>query len=357
MSAFSSFSAVKKWLKKDSALRSILPGRADKAQFTACNVLGKPVWSPRNYEALVKIGYQENVIVYRCVNLIATSLSNIPIKLLEHRPEGDVEIRIHPTLSLLRNPNAKQSQCSFFRDLFSQLMLSGNAFIKASANGQNVAPAEKFPTALKVLRSDRVRILLDDEGHQAGFEYTKGTHKKVFPFDRKTGQSAILHIKLFHPLNDWYGMSPLEAAAQSIDQHNAVAAHNLAILQNGGRPTGALILRSLTNGVLQSHQREELRRDFNGLYSGAENAGKILILEGNCEWKEMGLSPKDLDFNSGRQAAAREIAQAFGIPPIMIGMTEDATYTNYREARKHMWEDTLLPLLDLVLGNIGRFLL
>ena len=57
-----------------------------------------------------------------------------------------------------------------------------------------------------------------------------------------TGRSTVLHLKTFNPLNDWYGLSPIEAAAYSIDQHNQAGAWNQAMLQNGARPSGAIVV-------------------------------------------------------------------------------------------------------------------
>ena len=73
-----------------------------------------------------------------------------------------------------------------------------------------------------------------------------------------------------------------------------------------------------------------------------------MLLEGGYEWQEMGLSPKDLDFAEAQNTIAREIVQAFGVPPILVGIRGDASFNNYREARAHFWEDTVLPLAELI---------
>ena len=80
------------------------------------------------------------------------------------------------------------------------------------------------------------------------------------------------------------------------------------------------------------------------------------MLEGDFEWKEMGLSPKDLDFIEGKNLSAREISQAFGVPPMLAGVPGDATFANYREARFHLWEDTILPLLEFLVAEFNLWL-
>jgi HK97 family phage portal protein len=229
--------------------------------------------------------------------------------------------------------------------------LSGNVYI------ERVPVENSFVKFLKVLRSDRVSILIDSCGAKMGFEYKCNGKAKIFQFNSETGASPILHLKTFHPLNDWYGMSPIEAAARAIDQHNAVGEHNLSILQNGGRPSGALMVKASASGqLLTAEQRENIRQDIKALYEGTENAGRIMVIEGNCEWKGMGFSPVDLDFKSGKNMSAREIAQAFGVPPVLVGLFEDATFSNYKEARLNLWEETMLPLLDYFVAELNRWL-
>lgn len=317
--------------------------------FAACHFVGRPVWTPRQYEALANVGYTQNVMVFRCVNLIAKSLSSIHWLLYEQCGDNDYEINQHPLLELLRVPSKDQAGTAFLEQLLSEYLLSGNAYIAA-----HVAPNGK-PSSLEVLRSARVQVLIDKSDQLVGYAYQKGKEKKIVALSDHA--TRILHIKTFNPLNDWYGMSPIEAAARAIDQHNAVGEHNLAILQNGGRPSGALLVRPSEHGqTLTQEQRDALRYDLSRLYEGVDNAGRIMILEGNCEWKEMGFSPKDLDFHEGKKISAREITQAFGVPPILVGLTENATFSNYKEARLHFWEDTLIPLLNSFIAEFNRWL-
>ncbi|MEI8294995.1 MAG: phage portal protein [Alphaproteobacteria bacterium] len=311
------------------------------------NILGQPQWTPRRYDTLAEEGYHKNVIVNRCVNLIARGLSSIPWLLYR----GEHEIAQHPLLTLLNSPSPRQAGSSFMEEIVSYLLLSGNAYIEA------VLDEHQHPAELYCLRPDRVKVVPGPGGVPQAFDYTVSGQSKRLGVDPLTGHSCVLHIKLFNPLNDWYGMSPLEAAAASIDQHNAVGNHNLALLQNGGRPSGAFLIRSSPNSPsLTDQQRETLRHDIRDVYEGTRNAGKIIVLEGDFDWKEMGLSPRDLDFIEGKNVSAREIVQAFGVPPMLAGVPGDATFANYREARFHLWEDTILPLLELLMSELNLWL-
>jgi HK97 family phage portal protein len=96
--------------------------------------------------------------------------------------------------------------------------------------------------------------------------------------------------------------------------------------------------------VLSDNQFERLKRELEDTYQGAVNAGRPLLLEGGLDWKAMSLSPKDMDFLEAKHTAAREIALAFGVPPMLLGIPGDNTYSNYQEANRVFWRQTVLPL-------------
>lgn len=332
-------------------LKNLWPLRAEKksssvAPYIAYNTLGKPVWTPRNYALLADEGYQKNVIVYRCVTLIARGVGSVPWLLYDK----DHEVNCHPILELLNCPSPRQAGSSFMEAVVGHLLLSGNAYIEAVFDQQGRV------RELYALRPDRIKIIPGAAGIPLGFEYDVNGRKRRLESDPVTGQSAVLHLKNFHPLNDWYGMSPIEAAARSIDQHNVVAEHNLALMQNGGRPSGALMFKPENAQPMNERQRDSLRDDIRRIYEGHNNAGRIMVLEGDFDWKEMGLSPKDLDFIEGKKMSAREIAQAFGVPPMLVGISGDATFANYKEARYHLWEDTILPLMEFLIAEFNLWL-
>ncbi len=306
------------------------------------NVLGKPKWTGHSYAELVHEGYRKNVIVYRCVTLIARSLASVPF-IVKH---SDVPLDAHPLLDLLMRPNPTRGGSAFIEGLISHLLLSGNAYIEALYN------FDENPCELYLLRPDRVEIIPSNKGQVRTYLYTVDDHKRRISMLAQNGKKKIAHIKLFNPLDDWYGSSPLNSAACAIDQHNAVAEHNLSLLQNGGRPSGVAVFKD----GLDPSSRDMAREHLTTHYQGAGNAGRMMIVEGDVEWKEMGFSPKDMDFATCKDIAAREIAQAFGVPPMLVGVKGDSTYANYREARFHLWEDTILPLMDMILDELNTWL-
>lgn len=305
---------------------------------------GQPVWTERNYSSLAKEGYIENVIAYRAVREIAIGVGNIPWLLYEK----DEEVIDHPLLDLLLRPNSTQAGVAFFEAFTSFYLLAGNAYIEAIEVGNRQAPI----TELWNLRPDRMKVIDGGKGMPGGYEYQVNGIKKQWDADPLTGESLILHFKDFHPLNDWYGLSPIEAGAYSIDQHNAAGEHNAALLQNGARPCGAMVAKGGVNA-------DEAKRVFQMLmdrYKSPQNAGTPMLLNGDFDWKEMSMTPKELDFNNSTLAAARNIALAFGVPPMILGIPGDNTYSNYQEARLALWEQTILPLFERLATTLNGWL-
>jgi HK97 family phage portal protein len=300
-------------------------------------------YSPGSSQGLQKIhydGYIKNIIVYRCVTLIARSLASIPLNV----HVGQDKQNDHPLQSLLQRINPYQSRATFCETIASFFLLTGNCYVEM------IKDATGNPVELYALRPDRIEIMTDAMGEASSYRLRVDGVERHIPAEGEHG--ALLHIKSFHPQNDWFGLSPLEAAALSIQQHNTITNHNISLMENGGRPTGAIIVKTGAYG-LDEAQRERLKNDIEGIYKGSANAGKLVVLEGDFEWREMGLSPKDMDFIDGKNQSAREIAQAFGVPPMLVGVPGDATFANYREARYHLWEDTIVPMLDHFLSEMS----
>lgn len=309
-----------------------------------------PVWMRRDYTKFAEEAYIRNVIAYRSVQMIAAGASSVAWKLFDRRQTPAKPLPRHPLLNLFKRPNPRQGGSEFVEALVCNRLISGNAYV------QRIGPDGEPPRELHLLRPDRVMVLAGKRGLPIGYRYQVGEHYTDFPLDRLTGQSEILHLKTFHPLDDWYGLSPIEAAAYSIDQHNQAGAWNQALLQHGARPSGALMVKADSGKYLSEEQFHRLKTQIEDQFTGAANAGRPMLLEGGLEWKEMSLSPKDMDFLNTKHASARDIALAFGVPPQLLGIPGDNTYSNLAEARLALWEQTILPLLDTLADAFNNWL-
>jgi len=302
---------------KSSAARSLI----------ALSMQGKAAWTPRDYLALAREGFAQNAIVYRAVRMIAEAAASVPL----HADNPAVD-------TLLHQPNADQDGVELLEAHFGYLLLSGNGYLE-------VVTLDGAPRELYALRPDRMKVVPGAGGRPGGWEYSAAGRKVRFDRAAHAPGSPILHMRLFSPTNDYYGQSPLEAAAFAVDIHNAGARWNKALLDNAARPSGALVLSSSGADRLSDEQFERLKAELGDVYQGSHNAGRPMLLEGGLEWKPMAHAPADMEFLQSRNAAAREIALAFGVPPMLLGIPGDNTYSNYREANLAFWRQTVLPLV------------
>lgn len=309
----------------------------------------QPRFTPRHYDTLAEEGFQKNVIAYRCIKLVSQTAAAVPFIVTRRRHR----LAEHPLLDLLQRPNPVQGGAALFESLFAFSLIAGNSYLEA------VGPAGASPRELWTLRPDRMKVIPGAQSIPEAYRYTVGGRAVDFAVDPLTGRAPVLHIKSFHPLDDWYGMSPLEAAAVSVDQHNDAAKWNAALLQTSGRPSGALVYRPAhadAPDTLTDQQRQTLKAEMEKYFSGADNAGRPLVLEGGLDWKEMSLSPKDMDWLAGKDVSAREIALAFHVPAQLIGIAGSQTYANFEQARLALFDDAVLPLLDHVKDALNNWL-
>jgi HK97 family phage portal protein len=255
--------------------------KASRAQGAiALYVAGHAVWTPRDYAALSREGFQKNAIVHRAVRLVSEAAASMPLVL---KQEGR-ELHRHPLLGLLSRPNAREGGQRFLESLYGHLMVSGNAYVEAVS-------LDGLPHELHALRPDRMRVVPDADGWPAAYEYAVGTRAVRFAVEQEEALPPILHLTLFHPADDHYGLSPMEAAATALDIHNAAGAWNKALLDNAARPSGALVVGG---AALTDAQFDRLKGELETNYQGAGNAGRPLLLEGGLDWKQM--STKDAAF-------------------------------------------------------------
>ncbi|MCO6186700.1 phage portal protein [Rhizobium sp. L1K21] len=292
---------------------------------------GHAHWSMRNYAGLAREGYMRNPVAHRCVRMICEAAASVPWLAFE----GGREMDEHPVLTLFKKPNGRMSGAEFFEALYGHLLISGNAFIEPVMLDEELRE-------LHLLRPDRLRIIEGRDGWPTAYEYRVGNAMRRFAAD---GEMTLLHLRLFHPLDDHMGLAPLEAAGSALDLSNAAASWNKALLDNSARPSGALVYQPKEGGNLTTAQYERLKAELAEGYSGPARAGRPMVLEGGLDWKAMGMSPREMDFAEAKNGAARDIALAFGVPPMLLGIPGDNTYANYAEANRAFWRLTVLPLI------------
>ncbi len=308
------------------------------ASLVALAQLASPRWGARSPAALIRDGYLGNAVAYRCVRMIAESAASIPL-----------ETDDRDLAALLSSPAPDMVGQHFLEQLYASLQISGNAFAEAAS-----LASDDVPGALFVLRPERMKPVTGYNGWVEGWTYEAGRTRRTIS-RTSDGWLPVLHLKLFHPGDDIMGLSPLAPARKALDLHNAGADWQKALLDNSARPSGALVY-GRDGARMTDEQFDRLKAELDSQHTGAMNAGRPLLLEGGLDWKPMSLTPTDMDFLDARHAASREIALAFGVPPMLLGIPGDNTFSNYREANSAFWKSTVLPLAERMATALTRWI-
>ncbi|MGN6374242.1 MAG: phage portal protein [Sphingomonas sp.] len=286
---------------------------------------------PRSYEAQVREAYLGNAIAQRAVKLVAEGVGGAPVTASD------------PALAALIG--ARSGGQALAETLAAHLLLHGNAYVQVLPTPDG-AVAELF-----ALRPERVTVEPDAAGWPAAYRYRVGD--RVTRLTADGPRPEVIHLKAFNPVDDHYGLGCLGAAAGAVAIHNAATRWSKALLDNAARPSGALVYEPGDGSTLSADQFDRLQAEMEAGFAGAGNAGRPMLLEGGLKWQALSLSPADMDFAATKAAAAREIALAFGVPPMLLGLPGDNTYANYQEANRALWRLAILPLAGSILAGLA----
>ncbi len=283
--------------------------------------------------------YQHSPWVYVAVSRIAEAGALVPLKV--YRVQGDqrLEVEHHPLEVLLDQPNPHLSRFELFEQTLGALELTGNAFwyLAGDAMGR---PSQIWP-----LRPDRVSIVPDPEHYVRGYLYEVDGVR--IPFEAV----EIVHFKRWHPANDYYGLSALEAARMAVETDRAMARWNQNTFgSENGVPAGIV---NITDFV-SDNDFERIKREWRSSYGSAQRKTAFLR-GGTVQWQNIGLSHTDLDFLKGRLAHRDEILNIFGIPVGLV--SENATEANATVAERQFIERTLWPKLVRMAQKITQEML
>ena len=309
--------------------KSVPAGRGFAPSFLLGDETGKGF--ARGYAAQYEEVFRANPVGQRCVRLVAGMVGGLTI-------DGDSD-----AVGLI-------ARGGLLEQMAAALMLHGNAFV------QLITDRRDRPAELHALRPERVSVGTDANGWPAAFVYRAGPSAARIALRDALGRRQVAHVKALNPGDDHYGLGCLDAAIGAASVHNRAASWNKALLDNAARPSGALMFEPGDGATLGAEQYERLKVELAEQFSGSGNAGRPLLLEGGLKWQALSLTPADMDFVALKEGAARDIALAFGVPPVLVGLPGDATYANAREAGRALVRQTVLPLAGRILAGLETML-
>lgn len=287
---------------------------------------------PSGYQAQVREVFLNNPVGQRAVRLVAGAVSSLKIYALE----GEEQVA-----SLV-------GRASLLEQIAASMLLHGNAYVQLV---EALGSPELFH-----LQPERITVEQDERGWPRAYLYRAGRRNSRIARRDALERVQLVHIKALNPTQEQNGLGCVEAASAAASIHNRASRWNKALLDNAARPSGALSYEPSDGAPLSAAQFARLREEIDRQFSGSQNAGRPLLLEGGLRWQSLGLKPTDMDFVAVKEAAARDVALAFGVPPVLLGLPGDTTYSNLREAGRALYRQTVLPMAERILLELSEAL-
>ena len=285
--------------------------------------------------------------VYAAVKLRSDAVTRPP--LLVYRtsggPAGTPRRRTlveptHPLTRLLERVNPWHTRGDLWRATEIYLCLWGAAFwaIEHGADGE----PELWP-----LRPDRMAVIPDRQRYVRGFVYRGNATPVAYTPDE------IVWLRYFNPMDELAGLSPLAPARLSADMGHEGLQFNRNLLRNSARPDFLL----LTNQEMNETELEEFYVRWESRYQGAANSYRPAVASAVRDVKTLGLSHRDLDFIQGLRWSLEEISRTYGVPKLLLGDFERATYANVQAAERMFWRNTIVPEVRFLEEQLNSVLL
>lgn len=300
-----------------------------------------------NNETYIEKGYKGNLQVYSVVSAITRRCTGLPFKHMQ----GETEIKTSELIKLFDKPNPMQSRDEFIEASASWLLLTGNLYWYTirPENGLNKGKI----TEMYCLPAHLVEIVGGGVMQPVKEYRLLLGYGQALPIDA----SQVIHIKYFNPGysssgEQLYGMSPLQAAIQSFSTTNSgYTALNKAY--GNGSPAG--IVTGTENSGLDytPEQAKQLADAYNRQTSGAENVRRLLFSRNPLQFIKMGWSPIDMDIIEHLKFSMEDICNVFQAP-IHLFSAKAATLDNYKEARKAIYTDCVMPFFDRLMPVINN---
>jgi HK97 family phage portal protein len=287
-----------------------------------------PLYSETSFESLVKHGWRKNELIFACISKTANTSAQVELKVYRDR-DGE-ELPEHPLKKLIQRPNSFMSEFDFWAAVIIYLKLAGVAYFEKerSRGGQVVN--------LWPLRPDWVRIIPSKQTMIGAYEYGDGITKvTIAPED-------MLRFQLFDPMSLFSIWPPAAVAARVGDVDNATTDFLKLFFQKGGTPVGLL----KTVQRLEDAQVAQIRARWKERYGGYDNWADPAVLDSDASYQQIGMSFKDMGFETLDARNEARICMVMDVPPILVGAKiglDRSTFSNYAEARVAWWEDSLVP--------------
>ena len=284
--------------------------------------------------------------VYACIRRIAMSVMSANLRLYQTNTEGEwKEIDSHPILDLLHEPNPFLSKNEFFFLLAQFIELTGES------NWWKIR--DEFGRFVGLSPLNPLKMELKLENNWPSHWIYRTTDEKGVLRQIRLEMRDVMQVKLPNPRRPFRGLSPISAAAPSIDSYFYSATWSRRFFKNSAVPSAAIV----SEKPLSQTQYERLRAEIDTKYRGMSNAHKVLLLENNVKFQPITMSMKDMQLLELKKFNREEIAAIFGVPLAKLGIVEDVNRASAEQLDITYSKETITPLLRMIEETLTRSLL
>ena len=270
--------------------------------------------------------------VYACVRILSEAVAGLPLHLYRYTDRGKEKAVDHSLYTLLHDePNPEMSSFIFRETLMTHLLLWGNAYAQKIRNGRGEI------IALYPLMPDKMCVDRDRDG-KIIYVYTRD------PDDPPTMRDNVITLTPYDVLHvpglgfdGLVGYSPIMMAKNAIGMGLACDEYGGRFFANGAYPGGVLE----HPGTVKDPER--LRSNWQQMFGGSGNAGKIAVLEEGMKFTPISISPEQAQFLEMRKFQVDEIARIFHVPPHMVGDLDKSSFSNIEQQSLEFVKYTLDP--------------
>lgn len=268
--------------------------------------------------------------VYACVMVIAETMAMTPLMLKAKKGEEIQTISDHIFLDTFTsvNPFMNNFELRELTEIYQ--LLTGNAYWYLVKNKLGV-PVEIWPVP-----SQYMRVVPDPVEFVKGYVFTQpGTEPIAFAADE------IVHFKYPNPNNVFYGLGTLSAAAYEVDNNTAMNKYQSTMFDNQGVPQGLLS----SDQVINKADSDRMREQWNQLYRGPDNAGKIAILSKGLKYTQIQMTAQEMAYIQSKTITRDSILGIFRVPKSILGVVEDVNRANAEASEYTFNLHTIKPKL------------
>ena len=276
----------------------------------------------------------QTTAVYACVRILAEAVASLPLHVYEYQDDGGKKlVHDHPLYYLLHDePNPEMTSFVFRETLMSHLLIWGNAYAQIIRDGAGRV------LGLYPLLPDKMDVQRDDRGN---IYYVYSRNSDENPMFKEYGDIRLKAEDVLHipglGFDGLIGYSPIAMAKNAVGMTLACEEYGASFFANGANPGGVLE----HPGVLKDPSK--VRKSWNSVYRGVNNAHKIAVLEEGMKYQQIGIPPEEAQFLETRKFQINEIARLYRIPPHMVGDLDKSSFSNIEQQSLEFVKYTLDP--------------